>query len=76
MAAKGATLPIDVKVSLVGLADSGKTSLINFLKGCNFDSDNQSNPDSSSSNETWGIAVNIIEWDYEPASEKAGTTVS
>jgi GTPase SAR1 family protein len=29
-------LPIDIKVSLVGASDTGKTSLIKFLKGMNF----------------------------------------
>jgi GTPase SAR1 family protein len=38
-AIKVANFPIDVKVSLVGLADSGKTSLVKFLKGCNFEPD-------------------------------------
>lgn len=62
-AASSPALPCDVKVSLIGLADSGKTSLVKFLKGANYSSgDNMGEP---TSNDSWGISVNIIEWDYD-----------
>ena len=31
---------VDIKVALVGPSDSGKSSLIRFLKGMNFEPDN------------------------------------
>ena len=58
--------PIDYKVSLVGSSDSGKTSLVKFLKGMNFQEEDHSQITEGSARyqETWGIAVNIIEWEY------------
>lgn len=59
---------VDVKVALVGPPDSGKSSLVKFLKGMNFDpaQANSNFQDSTEKyNETWGINVNVIEWDYE-----------
>eukprot|EP00347_Sterkiella_histriomuscorum_P023171 403335682 len=53
---------MEVKVALVGPSDVGKSSLIKFLKECNFENENQ---DSNSYQESWGISVNVVEWDYQ-----------
>ena len=58
--------PIDVKVALIGSADTGKTSLVKFLKGFNFENDDL---ERLRYNETWGVSVNVIEWDYESIKE-------
>ena len=57
---------IETKVVLLGPSDVGKSSLVNFLKGTNFDNNIAQNIDNSHNyDETWGIKVNIVEWDYE-----------
>ncbi len=37
MSKAGNNLPLDVKITLVGPSDSGKTAFIKFLKGVNFE---------------------------------------
>lgn len=61
---------VEAKVSLIGPADAGKTSLIKFLKGCNIKSEDNLGVPIQKYNETWGIKVNIIEWVFEEKKNK------
>ena len=69
-APKNASAPLDVKVALVGGADTGKSSLVRFLKGCNFEKESEYAMAEHTCHDSWGITVNIIEWDYEDSKSK------
>ncbi|CDW74509.1 UNKNOWN [Stylonychia lemnae] len=51
---------LEVKIAFVGGSDSGKSSLVKFLKICNYEVENQADKYS----ETWGISVNYLEWEH------------
>ena len=55
---------IEVKVALVGAAESGKTTFIKFLKGTNIQqAHDEDRGNTESYNETWGLQAHIIEWE-------------
>jgi len=56
---------LEIKVALIGPSNVGKSSLVKFFKGTNFEVESDTPSAHSNYNETWGIKVNIVEWEYE-----------
>ena len=57
----------DIKVALVGPSESGKSSFIKFLKGESISDRDKGDiflTTSSGYNDTWGVQVHILDWEY------------